>query len=267
MTLSKKVVGIILVLLVATAAYWVFMPAASYAQVEVWVPSEEEVCDLAGGTWNGTTCTDSEGEEISEEAICKAFEPMPELFGEYGCEDEDNDPTPPQCGEGEVLEGNTCVPDEEDNGGGGGETTPPADNSGGSSSGGSSSGGGGGSSHSKKSNGGEVLGASTEVCSTPLLTTYLRMGKANDLVEMIKLQLFLSTELGLENLVTGNFDQSTKMAVEQFQLKYADEVLAPWLPFGHVSTSTPTGYVYKTTQRMINKIHCVSLDIPMPQLP
>ncbi|MDZ4226327.1 MAG: hypothetical protein U1C66_02465 [Patescibacteria group bacterium] len=135
-----------------------------------------------------------------------------------------------------------------------------------------SSGGGGGSSSSgsrgggSSNTGGEVLGASTE-CSTPLLTTYLRLGQANDLVETIKLQLFLSTELGLENLVTGTFDEATKAAVDQFQLKYADEVLVPWLPFGLPSAETPTGYVYKTTQRMINNIHCAALDIPMPQLP
>jgi hypothetical protein len=50
-------------------------------------------------------------------------------------------------------------------------------------------------------------------------------------------------------------------------LKYADEILAPWLPYGLASKQTATGYVYKTTQRWINKLHCEDLEIPMPTLP
>src|SRR3989344_2956418 len=170
----------------------------------------------------------------------------------------------PVCGEDEDEGGED---DDEDTGGGdegGDDTTPPADNDNSSSS--SSSGGGGGKPRIAGS-GGEVLGTTTVACDPPLLTAYLGVGKANDLVETVKLQLFLTNELGLENLVTGAFDPATHAAVEQFQLKYADQVLAPWLPFGLASAETPTGYVYKTTQRMINKIHCEALEIPMPQLP
>jgi len=114
--------------------------------------------------------------------------------------------------------------------------------------------------------GGEVLGTTTLACD-PLLMTYLGMGKGNSADEVLKLQTFLNEELGLELATTSIFDEATKAAVEQFQLKYADQVLAPWLPFGLASTETPTGYVYKTTQRMINMISCATLEIPMPQLP
>lgn len=117
---------------------------------------------------------------------------------------------------------------------------------------------------------GEVLGATTsneggETCS-PLLYTYMRMGKDNDRDEVVTLQTFLNQEMGLEIPVTGFFGQATHNGVNAFQLKYANEVLNPWYPHG-LAEGTPTGYVYKTTLRWINKVHCDSLDIPMPMLP
>ena len=232
MIISKKVVGLVAVLALAAAAFIVFMPAVSSAQVPV------DANDILCYT-----------EEEANQMLMDGFE----LNFPVCDEDEDeggggNPPPPPPPPEDE----------------GGDDTTPPADNDNSSSS--SSSGGGGGKPRIAGS-GGEVLGTTTVACDTPLLTTYLGVGKANDLVETVKLQLFLSTELGLENLVTGAFDPATHAAVEQFQLKYAEEVLAPWVPFGLASAETPTGYVYKTTQRMINNIHCEALEIPMPQLP
>jgi len=210
---------------------------------------------------------------LGDEIVCEVYDELNDnlpSFPDSECDDNESpvcdegyheeegecvadDPTPPTCDEGEHLENDVCVPD---------QTTenPPAESSG-------SSGGGGGGSSKKKKNSGEVLGTSTEVCSTPLLTTFLGLGKQNDPVETVELQAFLENELGLTNLITGTFGTSTKAAVEQFQLKYADEVLSPWLPFGLASAQTPTGYVYKTTQRMINKIYCASLEIPMPMLP
>lgn len=169
------------------------------------------------------------------------------------------------CSENETYNGstNTCTSTNEGDDEGssnndtGGGSTPSSDNI---SYGGGLSGGG--------RAGGLVLGASTdEMCSDSLITSYLGMGKKNDLGDVVRLQLFLNKELGLKLLVTGTYDAPTKAAVEQFQLKYAEEVLAPWLPYGLTSIQKPTGYVYKTTKRMINKIHCSTLDIPMPQLP
>jgi hypothetical protein len=117
---------------------------------------------------------------------------------------------------------------------------------------------------------GEVLGASTstpEAACGPLLTDFLRIGKQNDAGQVEKLQQFLNDELGLSLPVTGFFGRLTEKAVEAFQLKYWEEVLAPWTPFGLASDHTPTGYVYKTTEFKINSLYCATLDAPAPALP
>ncbi|TSC61211.1 MAG: hypothetical protein Athens041674_845, partial [Parcubacteria group bacterium Athens0416_74] len=67
-------------------------------------------------------------------------------------------------------------------------------------------------------------------------------------------------ELGLNLPLTGFFGLLTENAVKAFQLKYSEQILAPW------GITQPTGYVYKTTQRWINLSHCSSLNIPMPDL-
>lgn len=120
---------------------------------------------------------------------------------------------------------------------------------------------------------GIVLGAST---STPgvlgvncnaLLTTYLRKGRANNVQEVKKLQEFLNKEVGAGLPVTGFFGPLTEAAVNKFQIKYSSDVLTPWLTHGLPNSQSATGYVYKTTQRKINLVHCSSLSIPMPTLP
>ncbi|HVZ76338.1 MAG TPA: Ig-like domain-containing protein [Candidatus Paceibacterota bacterium] len=122
---------------------------------------------------------------------------------------------------------------------------------------------------SSGSTGGSVLGASTETpasCSA-YLTSYMGLGRRNDPDQVKKLQAFLNTELGLDLEVSGTFDTATWTAVNQFQLKYWDQILKPWVSFGLETDHTPTGYVYKTTLRQINNIECASLDLPQPQLP
>ena len=54
--------------------------------------------------------------------------------------------------------------------------------------------------------------------------------------------------------------------MNQFQVKYHNEVLEPWLPLGLPTQFTPTSYVYQTTQRWINLIMCPPLNIPIPAL-
>ncbi len=113
---------------------------------------------------------------------------------------------------------------------------------------------------------GEVLGAFTGSC--PFLTTYMRIGRDNDVAEVKKLQEFLNAELNISLPVTGFFGQMTHDAVNAFQLKYKDSVLAPWVEAGlHASEGEPTGYVYLTTRYMINKIVCPDEDIAEPVLP
>lgn len=267
-----KVSTVLTVLALVASAFLITVPNVASASVT------EDVCDFAGGVWDteDNRCEDANGEELSHNIICAVFELLHLPLPDY-CDD-DSEPSDQEeceedggywngslceevaeCDEDETYneETNECItnenPDDGNNGG----------NNGGSN--GGSSGGGGGS--SRGSSGGSVLGASTDSSCGPLLSTYLRMGKQNDLAEVVKLQLFLQDELGLTNLVTGSFDAATKIAVDQFQLKYADEVLAPWIVFGLPSKETPTSYVYKTTQRMINNIHCATLNLPVPQLP
>ena len=112
---------------------------------------------------------------------------------------------------------------------------------------------------------GEVLGAST--CTEPLLTDYMRQGKPNDPEQVKLLQQFLNDHMqaGLE--VTGFFGPLTTKAVEEFQLKYWEDILAPWVPHGLQGDHTPTGYVYKTTLRKINNLFCADLSLPLPELP
>ena len=117
---------------------------------------------------------------------------------------------------------------------------------------------------------GIVLGASTivetpAVCVAPYLNDHLKMGGKNNVEEVKKLQLFLNEQLGLNIPVTGFFGPMTFEAVKQFQLQNADQILAPWTPFGY-SKEKPTGYVYKTTKRWINIMKCKSLDIPLDSL-
>ncbi len=113
--------------------------------------------------------------------------------------------------------------------------------------------------------GGQVLGASTS-CGI-YLYSYIKLGANNDPNEVKKLQTFLNNHMGANLPVTGFYGPLTYRAVEQFQVKYHSDVLAPWVPHGLQSDTTPTGYVYKTTQRWINHIVCSELNLPLPQLP
>ncbi len=113
--------------------------------------------------------------------------------------------------------------------------------------------------------GGQVLGAESP-CGI-YMTKYIRLGRKNDPSEVRKLQIFLNKQMGLNLAVTGFYGTATEKAVEAFQVKYGGTVLAPWVPFGLQSSTTPTGYVYKTTLRWINLLACDTLDLPMPQLP
>lgn len=115
--------------------------------------------------------------------------------------------------------------------------------------------------------GGLVLGASTStvpgnaaMCSDVLLTQYMRRGRANNPEQVRLLQTFLNGELNSNLPVTGFFGLLTENAVKAFQTKHAADILTPW------GLTEPTGFVYKTTLRRINLIHCTSLSIPMPDL-
>ncbi len=87
-----------------------------------------------------------------------------------------------------------------------------------------------------------------EVCS-PYLTSFIRFGDRNNSDDVKKLQVFLNT-YERENLeVDGIYDQDDVDAVKRFQTKHS-EILSFW------NITAPTGYVYITTQKTINKIYC-----------
>jgi uncharacterized repeat protein (TIGR01451 family) len=122
--------------------------------------------------------------------------------------------------------------------------------------------------------GGQVLGASTSTgqvlgASCGLyLTSYIHPNRQNlnDSTEVKKLQTFLNQNLGINLPVTGYYGSSTIAAVDQFQVKYHNEVLTPWVSLGLPTPFTPTNYVYQSTQRWINLIMCPSLNLPLPVL-
>ena len=127
--------------------------------------------------------------------------------------------------------------------------------------------------------GGQVLGASTSTVATSTgqvlgescglyLTSYIHPNRQNlnDPAQVKKLQIFLNQNLGLSLPVDGVYDSSTIAAVDQFQVKYHNEVLHPWTPLGLPTEYTPTGYVYQTTQRWINLIMCPALNLSLPAL-
>ena len=82
------------------------------------------------------------------------------------------------------------------------------------------------------------------------INTYLRSGDTNDADEVHTLQMFLRDIEGMDLEVTDVFDEATERAVNEFQIRYKEEILMPW------GISEPTGYVYYTTQRKINEISC-----------
>ncbi len=231
----------------------------------------DDLCPLDTGVQTTTPCESDDvcpnDTGIQTEAPCASDDTCPN--------DEGMQTTTP-C-PSENTGGGSPSGDNTGDGGGSGAPTPPTGGGGG---GGGSNGpvsgpsapgftatGGGGS-------GGLILGTSTEAIPTitlcgdevPYLTTFMRMGQNNDAREVKKLQTFLNLHLGLSLPVSGYFGLLTQDAVNAFQLKHADDVLLPWVAHGLENASTSTGYVYKTTQRMINALAC-EIPVPMPQLP
>jgi hypothetical protein len=84
------------------------------------------------------------------------------------------------------------------------------------------------------------------------LEKYIKSGAKNDMNEVKKLQKFLATDEGFDNLrSTGFYGAETFKAVTDFQNKYATDVLGPW------NNNKPTGYVYQTTKKKINELYCM----------
>jgi hypothetical protein len=120
---------------------------------------------------------------------------------------------------------------------------------------------------------GEVAGAMIEEPTGPTcgkyITTYMGMGRKNNMEEVKKLQEFLNEEMGANIPLTGFFGTATKNWVKRFQVKYHDAILKPWKDAGFSSPvlENGSGFVYKTTLRQINLMKCEALkDTPIPEL-
>jgi hypothetical protein len=87
----------------------------------------------------------------------------------------------------------------------------------------------------------------TKTC--PYFVQYLKQGDRDGkkgINEIKKMQTFLNEQLGIKLPISGTFGLQTKKAVEQYQVKYADKVLAPW------NFSKPTGRWYQSTRNLAN---------------
>lgn len=159
--------------------------------------------------------------------------------GDGGGEEEDVCPnidgSQTEIPEGKELSDGECVDAPQDGGSSGG-------------SGGSSGGGGGGGSGG--GGGGSVLGTTTPAVCEPYITTFMRRGQTNDPEQVMRLQSLLKEYEGMEVPETGEYDVVSEAAIKAFQLKYADEVLAPW------GIKEPTGYVFLTTRKKLNEVYC-----------
>lgn len=95
---------------------------------------------------------------------------------------------------------------------------------------------------------------------TPYLKSFIRYGSTNDPEEVKKLQVFLRDVMGMKEVkITGIYDLVSLRAVMKFQAGLGKDVLSPW------NLSSPTGYVYITTSRAINRLHCQK-NPPKPQI-
>lgn len=114
---------------------------------------------------------------------------------------------------------------------------------------GTTSGGGGGGSYygggvytGSTGTGTNVITTNPKTCS-PYFYKYMRIARANDRAEVIKLQTFLRTYEGETNLPsTGYFGTLTDAAVKRFQTKYG--------------VTPRSGYVLVKTTAKLNEIYC-----------
>ncbi len=85
----------------------------------------------------------------------------------------------------------------------------------------------------------------------PYLLEYLRYcSPDNNPSEVEKLQIFLRYFEGFDIPISRIYDEATHRAVQEFQLRYADDILEPW------GITEPTDYVFITTTIKINKLFC-----------
>jgi len=102
-------------------------------------------------------------------------------------------------------------------------------------------------------NGGGVV-ATNESYSPSLcpeyLTSYIKPGEDNDVDQVKKLQTFLNTYNNASLVVDGVYKTADINAVKSFQVQNKETVLDFW------NTAEPSGNVYISTQKAINRVYC-----------
>jgi len=94
-----------------------------------------------------------------------------------------------------------------------------------------------------------VITTNTDVSEKVPFKSYLKLNSKSNNVEEVKAwQTLLNKELNINLPITGFFGEKTFAAVKAFQEKYTNDVLKPW------DITEPTGYVYKTTRALGNKL-------------
>ncbi len=239
-----------------------------------------EIAFMVGGSYTdeGAACNDVEDESPYAASVTGSFDPQ--TVGTYTltyrCTDSDEatsdtvtrtitvQATPAQCADGRDNDedGKTdfggenpdpgCSSASDDD-----ETdpvVPPPSNGGGSSSG----------SKPKTQPAGQVLGASTDICSA--VDSYMRKGYNKNDKEQVKiLQGFLNDYMKSGLAVDGGFGNKTESAVKAFQEARKENVLTPW------KLTKPTGIFYKTSLAEAKRLMCPAefgaLPIPTDLVP
>ena len=94
-------------------------------------------------------------------------------------------------------------------------------------------------------------------CSGTVFSQILRPGNGNNALEVQKLQTFLNRQLGTALPVTGFFGPMTTVAVKQFQIRYASDILAP------AGLTVPSGFVGTMTLNKMNALGCGTTTVPV----
>ena len=97
---------------------------------------------------------------------------------------------------------------------------------------------------------GSISGPELVCPTTNFITSFMRIGIDNNPNEVRKLQYFLNTYEGAHLIIDGDFNAQTEASVMALQATHSKEILAPW------GVTLPTGIVYITTARYINRVFC-----------
>ena len=92
----------------------------------------------------------------------------------------------------------------------------------------------------------------------PAITDSLRLGWKNPEEQVRLLETFLNETEGETLEVDGFYGQDNADAVSRFQVKYAEDILAPY------GITEPSGFFHTETLEKFNELHCAQ-NVPAPE--